>query len=125
MSSQVIHKFPLLVQAEQTINICTGAWILDFQVQNGVPTIWAMVDPNQTEMVEVEFYIFGIGWPISDDIYNSLRFIGTYMISDGMFVYHVFMKEAVPSHSIIDTPYSPLFACEEKQLEFVFQETFN
>ena len=84
-----------------------------------------MVDPNQTEMVEVEFYIFGIGWPISDDIYNGLRFIGTYMISDGMFVYHVFMKEPVPSHSIVNAPYSPLSACEEKLLEFDFQEAFN
>lgn len=109
-----------------TIELPKGATVLSCGLQNKENVcIWAMVDPNQTEMVEVEFYIFGIGWPISDDIYNGLRFIGTYMISDGMFVYHVFMKEAVPSHSIIDTPYSPLFACEEKQLEFDFQEAFN
>ena len=109
-----------------TIELPKGATVLSCGLQNKENVcIWAMVDPNQTEMVEVEFYIFGIGWPISDDIYNGLRFIGTYMISDGMFVYHVFMKEPVPSHSIVNAPYLPLSACEEKLLEFDFQETFN
>lgn len=109
-----------------TIELPKGATVLSCGLQNKENVcIWAMVDPNQTELIEVEFYIFGTGWNISDDIDNGLRFIGTYMISDGMFVYHVFMKEAVPSHSIIDTPYSPLFACEEKQLVLDFQETFN
>lgn len=109
-----------------TIELPKGATVLSCGLQNKENVcIWAMVDPNQTEMIEVEFYIFGTGWNISDDIGNDLRFIGTYMISDGMFVYHVFMKEPVPSHSIVNAPYSPLFACEEKQLEFDFQETFN
>lgn len=114
------HKNPY------TIELPKGAEVLSCGLQNKENVcIWAMVDPNQTEMIEAEFYIFGTGWNIPDDITNSLRFIGTYMISDGMFVYHVFMKEPVPSHSNVDTPYSPLSACEEKQLEFDFQETFN
>ena len=109
-----------------TIELPKGATVLSCGLQNKENVcIWVMVDPNQTEMIEVEFYIFGTGWNISDDIDNGLRFIGTYMVSDGMFVYHVFMKDPVPSHSIIDTPYSPLSACEEKRLEFDFQETFN
>lgn len=103
-----------------------GATVLSCGLQNKENVcVWAKVDPNQTEMVEVEFYIFGTGWDISDDIDNGLRFIGTFMISDGVYVYHIFMKEAVPSHSITNTSCSPLSACEEKQLEFDFQETFN
>lgn len=109
-----------------TIELPKGATVLSCGLQNKENVcIWAMVDPNQTEMIEAEFYIFGTGWNISDDISNDLRFIGTYMISDGMFAYHVFMKEPVLSHSIVNTPYSPLSACEEKLLEFDFQETFN
>ena len=109
-----------------TMELPKGAEILSCGLQNKENVcIWAMVDPNQTETIEVEFYIFGTGWNISDDIGNGLRFIGTYMVSDGMFVYHVFMKDPVPSHSIVNAPYSPLSACEEKQLEFDFQEVFN
>lgn len=109
-----------------TIELPKGATVLSCGLQNNENVcIWAMVDPNQTEMIEVEFYIFGTGWNISDDIGNDLRFIGTYMISDGMFVYHVFMKEPVLSYSITNTSCSPLSACEEKQLEFDFQEAFN
>ena len=109
-----------------TIELPKGATVLSCGLQNKENVcIWVMVDPNQTEMIEVEFYIFGTGWNISDDIDNGLRFIGTYMVSDGMFVYHVFMKDPVPSHSIVNAPYSPLSACEEKQLEFDFQEAFN
>ena len=108
-----------------TIELPKGATVLSCGLQNENVCIWVMVDPNQTEKIEVEFYIFGTGWNISDDVGNGLRFIGTYMISDGMFVYHVFMKEPVPSHSIVNAPYLPLSACEEKQLEFDFQEAFN
>ena len=109
-----------------TIELPKGAEVLSCGLQNKENVcIWAMVDPNQTEMIEAEFYIFGTGWNIPDDITNSLRFIGTCMISDGMYVYHVFMKEHVPSHSIVNSPYSPLSACEEKQLEYDVQESFN
>ena len=108
-----------------TIELPKGATVLSCGLQNKENVcIWAMVDPNQTEMIEAEFYIFGTGWSISDDISNGLRFIGTYIISDGMFAYHVFMKEPVLSHSVVNTPYSPsLSACEEKQLEYDVQET--
>jgi hypothetical protein len=107
-----------------TMELPKGAIILSCGLQNKENIcVWAKVDPNQTEMVEVEFYIFGTGWPIPDEVDNGLQFIGTVMISDGLYVYHVFIKEPVASYSIPVTSYSPLSTCEEKQLELDFQET--
>jgi len=90
MSSQVIHKFPLLVQAEQTINIFTGAWILDFQVQNGVPTIWAMVDTSHKKF-DRDILMFATGENI--DCIANLEFIGTAQLQNGL-VFHYFQRVA-------------------------------
>ena len=100
-----------------------GSVILSCGLQNKENIcVWAKVDPNQTEMVEVEFYIIGTGWSIPDDIDNGLQYIGTVMISDGLYVYHVFVKEPVVSHSIPVTS-SSLSMSEERQLELDFIET--
>ena len=110
-------KFPY------TMELPKGTTILSCGLQNKENIcVWAKVDPNQTEMVEVEFYIIGTGWPIPDDIDNGLQYIGTVMISDGLYVYHVFVKEPVVSHSIPDTS-SSLSMSEERQLELDFIET--
>ena len=93
-----------------TMELPKGAVILSCGLQNNKNLyknlcVWAKVDPNQTEMVEVEFYIFGTGWPIPDEIDNSLQFIGTVMISDGLYVYHIFIKQPESSYSIPATSY--------------------
>ena len=52
-----------------TIELPKGATVLSCGLQNKENVcIWAMVDPNQTETIEVEFYIFGTGWNISDEV---------------------------------------------------------
>ena len=110
-------KFPY------TMELPKGTAILSCGLQNKENIcVWAKVDPNQTEMVEVEFYIIGTGWPIPDNIDNGLQYIGTVMISDDLYVYHVFVKEPVASHSIPVTS-SSLSMSEERQLELDFIET--
>ena len=110
-------KFPY------TMELPKGTAILSCGLQNKENIcVWAKVDPNQTEMVEVEFYIIGTGWPIPDNIDNGLQYIGTVMISDGLYVYHVFVKEPVASHYIPVTS-SSLSMSEERQLELDFMET--
>ena len=107
-----------------TMELPKGAVILSCGLQNNKNfCVWAKVDPNQTEMVEVEFYIFGTGWPILDEIDNGLQFIGTVMISDGLYVYHIFIKQPESSYSIPVTSCSPLFTGEERHEEVVFQDT--
>ena len=106
-----------------TMELPKGTAILSCGLQNKENIcVWAKVDPNQTEMVEVEFYIIGTGWPIPDDIDNGLQYIGTVMISDGLYVYHVFVKALVASHYIPVTS-SSLSMSEERQLELDFMET--
>lgn len=84
-----------------TMELPKGAEILSCGLQNNKNfCVWAKVDPNQTEMVEVEFYIFGTGCPIPDEIGNGLQFIRTVMISDGLYVYHIFIKQPESSYSI-------------------------
>lgn len=84
-----------------TMELPKGAMILSCGLQNKENIcVWAKVDPNQTETVEVEFYIFGTGCPIPDEIDNGLQFIGTVMISDGLYVYHIFIKQPESSYSI-------------------------
>ena len=107
-----------------TMELPKGAVILSCGLQNNKNfCVWAKVDPNQTEMVGVEFYIFGTGWPIPDEIDNGLQFIGTGMISDGLYVYHIFIKQPETSYSIPVTSCSPLFTGEERREEIVFQDT--
>ena len=106
-----------------TLELPKGAEILSCVLQNKENIcVWAKMDPNETEMVEVEFYIIGTGWPIPDDVDNGLQFIGTVMISDGLYVYHVFVKETAASHSIHVTS-SHLSMSEERQLDLDFMET--
>ena len=77
-----------------TMELPKGTTILSCGLQNKENIcVWAKVDLNQSEMVDVEFYIIGTGWQIPDDINNRLQFIGTVMISDGSYVYHVFVKD--------------------------------
>ena len=106
-----------------TMELPKGAVIFSCGLQNNKICVWAKVDHNQTERVEVEFYIFGTGWPIPDEIDNSLQFIGTVMISDGLYVYHIFIKHPETSYSIPVTSCSPLFTGEERREEIVFQDT--
>jgi hypothetical protein len=90
MVSTVIHKFPLSVVGEQKIQISPGAWILSLQVQNGVPTIYAMVDPKD-EKKDRDIMMYSTDKPI-DNIYNH-EFLGTVQLPNG-FVFHYFQRVA-------------------------------
>jgi hypothetical protein len=90
MVSTVIHKFPLLLVREQTIEISPGAWILSLQVQGGSPTIWAMVDPNDKKMPR-DILMYATGENI-DNIYNH-EFLGTVQLENGL-VFHYFQRVA-------------------------------
>jgi|LakMenEpi03Aug12_release.lakeMendotaPanAssembly.Ray.scaffolds.fasta_scaffold4123923_1 hypothetical protein len=60
-----------------------GAEILNVQLQNDRPVLWALVDPNNVE-VGRSICIVGTGWDVED----NMKYINTYM--EGYFVWHVF-----------------------------------
>lgn len=85
-----IYKYQIQSD-EQKITMPAGASILCFQLQNTVPTIWAMVDIEQP--VEVRsFRIYGTGWEM-DELMN-LRYIGT--IQSESLVWHLFEEKLAP-----------------------------
>lgn len=84
---KTIYKYPLEIKDYQAIDMPIGAEILTVQTQNAIPCIWAMVDPDLAS-VKYEFGLFGTGFQISDEFKG--KYIGTYQLSDGAFVGHVF-----------------------------------
>jgi hypothetical protein len=62
------------------------ARILDVQVQNECPCMWALVNPNN-ETEYRRFYIYGTGHPMPDKLGD---FIGTFQLHDGALIFHLF-----------------------------------
>lgn len=84
---KTIYKYSIPIETFFSLNLPSGAKILSFQTQMGVPVIWAIVDP-ENKMEVRHFYIRGTGHPdhsgeMDDDIY-----IGT--IQTGGLVWHLF-----------------------------------
>ena len=87
-SMKSIRKFPVEeVTGEQSVEMPVGAQPLSVQVQAGQVCIWSLVDPKAKK--EKRFVqIFGIGHPVV----NEGAFIGTFQMSGGAPVFHVFIK---------------------------------
>jgi hypothetical protein len=87
---KAIWKYPLKVEAQQTIEMPIGAEILCVQRQGEHACLWAKVAPG--------------GWPTKRTIvihptglefeeYPG-RYIGTFQTQDGLYVWHVFEATA-------------------------------
>jgi hypothetical protein len=83
---RTIYKYP--VPGDMDIEMPEGARVLCVQVQNGIPMLWALVDPN-AEFVTRRFRLMVTGATFSD---KGLSYIGTYQID--WFVGHVFEQVA-------------------------------
>jgi hypothetical protein len=79
---KTIYKYTLDSQ-DCTLNLPKGAEILTVQLQNQIPTLWALVNPI-TVTEERHICIVGTGCQVED----TMKYITTYM--DGYFVWHVF-----------------------------------
>ena len=79
---KTIYKYPLNSH-DCTLQLPKGAEILTVQLQNGIPTLWALVNPT-TVTEERHICIVGTGWDVED----TMKYITTYM--DGYFVWHAF-----------------------------------
>ena len=84
--NRTIWKFPLAVGDVSQIAMPEGAEILSVQTQQEQPCLWALVDPGAT-LEARSFRLAGTGHPIFED---NIRFIGTFQLSGGSFVGHLF-----------------------------------
>ena len=88
MADSAVWKYPLEMKDLQHINIPVNAEILSVQVQQGVPTVWALVDPEGAE-VDFAFRMVGTGHPIGYGIAH-FTFLGTFQLQRIMdSVWHV------------------------------------
>jgi hypothetical protein len=83
-----IYKYPIEVTDSQTARIPEGAQILDTQMQNGTPCIWALVDPDAV-LRDRTVYVFGTGHHVPSE---PLQHIGTFQIMGGNLVFHAFIS---------------------------------
>lgn len=84
MSNQVIYKYYVSL-GPFSHRMPKGARILCVQMQDGVPQIWALVDPNVGNERR-DFAVIGTG--ISDATLSKSQYIGTFQ--DPPFVWHLF-----------------------------------
>jgi len=81
---EYVYKYPLSPIADEVrVGMPRGARILHVREQNGVPTLWALVDPMVANGERV-FAIRGTGHLVAD----GLEYLGS--AHCGVFVWHVF-----------------------------------
>lgn len=90
---RTIWKFPcpLSINGGFTIVMPERAQVLTVQCQQNqhgaeVPCLWALVESDNKPEVR-EFVIVGTGYPCE---YDSINYIGTFQLSGGRFVGHLF-----------------------------------
>jgi len=83
-----VWKYTLPLNDDTTIlNMPMHAELLHFDNQNGIPTMWVLVDPEGGDGSEVRsFRIVGTGHKLKDDVFYYS--VGTAIF--GPFVWHLF-----------------------------------
>ncbi len=83
---ETIFKYDLTITDSQEINVPVDSEILCVQTQVGLPKLWVKCNPeNITEKRKI--IIHGTGHAISQE---AKKYIGTFQVNDGGFVFHVF-----------------------------------
>jgi hypothetical protein len=97
MTQNAVYKYnigdALLADGVSTIEMPEGAQVLSAGLQYSQLNVWALVrvaeegqEPVMTE--QRTFTVRGTGHPISSDV-RKLKFVGTAMANDGVYVFHV------------------------------------
>jgi hypothetical protein len=83
---RVVWKQPLTpAHTPQDIKLPGGARILHVDKQEGVLTLWFLVDPDTPDRVTRRFQIYGTGNPV---VPNTATYLGT--VQHGWYVWHLF-----------------------------------
>ena len=81
---KTVWKYPAMLNDEFSLKLPYGAEGLCVQLQNGIPTMWILVNPDEDVYEDRKFLCRGTGHPIECEI----RYIGTYQAST--LVFHIF-----------------------------------
>lgn len=83
-----IWKWSLRVVDEQTLELPEGAQILDVQIQDRMPQLWALVDSTRPKRPR-KIAIYGTGHPVPD---NPGTYIASFQMNGGALVFHAFVR---------------------------------
>ena len=83
-----IWKFPIKIEDEQYIVMPKFNELLTVQLQDNIPTLWAIVDTDYP-IVKKYFELFGTGHVIPTK--PNRKYVGTFQLENGL-VFHLFEK---------------------------------
>jgi len=84
-----VYKYEVPVMDVVTIQLPIGAEILTVQSQNGIPCIWALIDPVNPYK-DRTFRLAGTGHSIEVNNEVKENYIGTFQLENGLLVFHLF-----------------------------------
>ena len=94
---RTVYKYELPFTAAPKLDMPAGAQVLEIAVQGEHVWLWALVDREETDMVNQEFLIIGTGWTVPDNL--GVEFLKTLHLPSSE-VYHVF--RVVPEKAAFD-----------------------
>lgn len=83
-----VYKYEVPGTDEFTLDLPVGAKFLSVQVQYSTPVLYALVLTTNARETR-RFRLAGTGHPIEDP--RQLDFIGTFLVSGGSLVFHLFV----------------------------------
>jgi len=83
-----IFKYRIQINDYFELDLPRGAKILTVGVQQEVPYLWALINP-EAELETRIFRFVGTGHQIEEGV-ESLKFINTFQMRNGALVFHIF-----------------------------------
>lgn len=88
-----IYRYTLKRMAgEQVVKLPKDAIVLDIKERKGIPSLWALVDPDETVMEDIKLRIYLTEEDIVEQE-NNLTYVGTFILVDGDWVCHAFIVD--------------------------------
>ena len=75
--------------------------VLHIGAQDGIPRLWAIVDPDLPREGYTEVVAWGTGWPLPDDVYQECDYWGSCEDWQG-YVWHYFAEARFPDYYTAD-----------------------
>lgn len=88
---QTIWKYTLALKEAQSVLMRAGSKILSIQSQQGVPTMWAQVNPEAPATQKMEITIVGTGEEVPNAVLRDATYVDT--VQMGEYVWHFFARE--------------------------------
>lgn len=96
---QTVWKYPLSTRMVTQLELPAGAQVLSAAMQNNLPHIWVLVEQDEDAKVTRHFMFVGTGHPIPEPV---VAFIGTVLMQDARWVFHVFEVVPAPAPEDVD-----------------------